>query len=108
MPSGLIYIDCSLNIFSRNKSFCFYLVFNALVRIPQYLKQVFKHRCVCEILRDMAFKVTVVTVDRDGVFKIFNEPRNLLQEIDSARLCSLAGRYDILNSNSVPNLHRLF
>jgi hypothetical protein len=36
---------------------------------------------------------------RGGIFKIFNkEPRNPFQEIDSASLCRLAGRYD----NPVP------
>jgi hypothetical protein len=29
---------------------------------------------VCEILRAMAFKVTVVTVDRDGIFKFLMSP----------------------------------
>ncbi len=31
---------------------------------------------------------------RSRYFKTFNEPRNRLQGINSASLCSLAGRYD--------------
>ncbi len=30
---------------------------------------------------------------RDGIFKLFKEPRNRFKGIDSARLCSRAGRY---------------
>jgi hypothetical protein len=34
------------------------------------------------------------TKGRDGFFKTFKEPRNRFQGIDSASLCSPAGRYD--------------
>ncbi len=41
-------------------------------------------------------------------FYTFKEPRNRFQGINSASLCSLAGRYDYSYSYSIPSPHRQF
>ncbi len=41
-------------------------------------------------------------------FLTFKEPKNRFQGTNSARLCSLVGRYDNPYSCSVPSTHRLF
>jgi hypothetical protein len=49
-----------------------------------------------------------LNVQQSPNFKTFIEPKNQFQGINSASLCSLAGRYDNPISYSVPSPHRLF
>ncbi len=46
------------------------------------------------LFRKSVCKLNNVMQSRDGIFLTFKEPRIRCQGIDSAGLCSLAGRYD--------------
>ncbi len=62
------------------------------------------------ICRSLPTHRSPIQVHRDGIFKLFKNPRNRFQGIDSASLCSLTGLYSIQQPHSylVPNPHGLF